>query len=647
MNVITKLHQAPSPALRLLVAGFLLVLAFAGAFAVADYKTVTLSVDGTAMTVTTMKSRVIDIIKENGFTVSERDDLYPAAGERVPSDANIVLRRSRPLEISLDGQNSKQVWTTASTVDEALAQLSMTDTAPAAASRGSRVPLAGMALPVVSAKTVELDDAGVVRTVHLAAARVGDLLAGVNAPLEQSDQVTPGAAAPVIDGMHIQVTRNRIEKITARVPLIPARRRIEDPQMNISKEIVEDAGTPGTQDVTFSVSKVNGVETGRLPVASHVIAPAREAVVRVGTKPGTELPAVANGEIWDAISRCEAGGNWAINTGNGYYGGVQFDQSTWERNGGLRFAPRADLASREEQIAVAQVTQARQGWGAWPVCSGTSGCALTIRLLGRTEIRRLAKELEFRPRKSLGQNFVHDANTVRRIVSASGVNRNDHVLEVGPGLGSLTLALLDRGCTVSAVEIDPVLADRLPQTVSEHAHSEIQRLTVINRDVLSIGPGDLASEPTAVVANLALQRCGSRAAAPACRIPFAANGDGDGAGRGRRTTRRRTGRQGVRGAQRQGAFPWAGPPSRHWCRRPSSGRSRGCTPGWCASTGTPNRPGRPMRSSGRTCSSSSTPHLLSAARHLAMRSSNGRVRATNRLAGCSPRASIRLVGARR
>jgi 16S rRNA (adenine1518-N6/adenine1519-N6)-dimethyltransferase len=131
-----------------------------------------------------------------------------------------------------------------------------------------------------------------------------------------------------------------------------------------------------------------------------------------------------------------------------------------------------------------------------------SGCTLTIRLLGRTDIRRLAKELEFRPRKSLGQNFVHDANTVRRIVSASGVNRQDHVLEVGPGMGSLTLALLDRGATVSAVEIDPVLAGRLPKTIAEHSHSEIHRLTVLNRDVLSIGPADLASEPTAVVANL-------------------------------------------------------------------------------------------------------------------------------------------------
>jgi uncharacterized protein YabE (DUF348 family) len=348
-------------------------LAFAGAYAVADYKTVTLSVDGTPMTVTTMKSRVIDIITENGFSVSERDDLYPAAGERVPNAANIVLRRSRPLQISLDGQNAKQVWTTASTVDEALAQLAMTDTAPAAASRGSRVPLAGMALPVVSAKTIELDDAGVVRNVHLAAARVGDLLAGIGAPLLQSDVVTPGAAAPVIDGMHVQVIRNRIEKITERVPLIPPKRRIEDPAMNKDREIVEDPGTPGTQDVTFSVSKVNGVETGRLPVASHVIAPAREAVVRIGTKPGTDIPEVSNGEIWDAISRCEAGGNWAINTGNGYYGGVQFDQSTWERNGGTRFAPRADMATREEQIAVAEVTRARQGWGAWPVCSGRAG----------------------------------------------------------------------------------------------------------------------------------------------------------------------------------------------------------------------------------------------------------------------------------
>ncbi|AKS32729.1 16S rRNA (adenine(1518)-N(6)/adenine(1519)-N(6))-dimethyltransferase RsmA [Mycolicibacterium goodii] len=127
---------------------------------------------------------------------------------------------------------------------------------------------------------------------------------------------------------------------------------------------------------------------------------------------------------------------------------------------------------------------------------------MTIRLLGRTEIRRLAKEIDFRPRKAFGQNFVHDANTVRRIVSASGVHRNDHVLEVGPGLGSLTLALLDRGARVTAVEIDPLLARQLPTTIADHSHSEINRLTVLNKDILTLLPGDLAEQPTALVANL-------------------------------------------------------------------------------------------------------------------------------------------------
>jgi uncharacterized protein YabE (DUF348 family) len=359
--------------LRLLVAALLLVLAFAGGYAVAARKTVTLNVDGTLITVTTMKSRVIDVMKENGFKIAEHDDLYPAADQRVHDADKIVLRRSRPLQISLDGKDTKQVWTTASTVDEALAQLSMTDTAPTAASRGSRVPLAGMALPVVSAKAVQINDGGVVRSVHLAAPNVGELLAAAGAPLEQSDRVAPGAATPVVDGMQILVTRNRIEKVTERVPLPPPEHRIEDPTMNISRQVVEDPGAPGTQDVTFAVAKVNGVETGRLPIANTVVTPAREAVLRIGTKPGTEVPPVAHGSIWDAIASCEAGGNWAINTGNGYYGGMQFDQGTWERNGGLQYAPRADLATREEQIAVAEVTRAHQGWGAWPVCSGRAG----------------------------------------------------------------------------------------------------------------------------------------------------------------------------------------------------------------------------------------------------------------------------------
>ena len=150
MNALTKLYQNDSPMLRAVVGALLLALSGAGSYAVAMHKTVTLDVDGSPMTVSTMKSRVIDVVQENGFTVGERDDLYPAGDHEIRQADTIMLRRSRPLEVSMDGHESRQVWTTASTVDEALQQLSMSDAAPAAASRSSRLPLAGMALPVVS-----------------------------------------------------------------------------------------------------------------------------------------------------------------------------------------------------------------------------------------------------------------------------------------------------------------------------------------------------------------------------------------------------------------------------------------------------------------------------------------------------------------
>jgi uncharacterized protein YabE (DUF348 family) len=373
LNTLNRLHEARSPVLRLWVGATLLALTFAGGVAVAAHKTVTLTVDGAQMTVATMKSRVIDVVKENGFDVGERDDLYPAANAAVHQSDSIVLRRSRPLQISLDGEDSRQVWTTASTVQEALAQLQLTDKAPAAASRGSRVPLAGMSLPVVSAKTVQLNDAGVTRPLHLAAPNVAALLEAAGVPLEQNDTVQPAAYSPVVDGMQIAVTRMRIEKETQRLPLPPNDQQIPDVTLNMSRQVVVDPGTPGTQDVTFAVAEVNGVETGRLPVANVVIVPALDGVLRVGAKPGTEVPPISDGGQWDSLSRCEAGGNWARDSGNGFYGGVQFDQNTWERQGGLRYAPRADLATREEQIAIAEVTRARQGWGAWPVCSGRIG----------------------------------------------------------------------------------------------------------------------------------------------------------------------------------------------------------------------------------------------------------------------------------
>jgi 16S rRNA (adenine1518-N6/adenine1519-N6)-dimethyltransferase len=125
-----------------------------------------------------------------------------------------------------------------------------------------------------------------------------------------------------------------------------------------------------------------------------------------------------------------------------------------------------------------------------------------VSLLGPAEVRRLAEELGIRPTKKLGQNFVHDPNTVRKIVAAATLTKDDVVLEVGPGLGSLTLALLPSAKQLVAVEIDPPLANRLPQTVSEMDPENAAKLHVVLKDAMKVTREDLPVQPTAIVANL-------------------------------------------------------------------------------------------------------------------------------------------------
>jgi 16S rRNA (adenine1518-N6/adenine1519-N6)-dimethyltransferase len=126
-----------------------------------------------------------------------------------------------------------------------------------------------------------------------------------------------------------------------------------------------------------------------------------------------------------------------------------------------------------------------------------------VRLLTPGDVREIAGRLGVRPSKRLGQNFVVEQGTVRRIAALAAPGPDDVVLEVGPGLGSLTLALLEAGAgRVVAVEIDRALADELPRTLAERAPGLADRVTVINADALRVGPGDLPAAPSMLVANL-------------------------------------------------------------------------------------------------------------------------------------------------
>ncbi|KOV70102.1 transglycosylase family protein [Streptomyces sp. MMG1121] len=118
-------------------------------------------------------------------------------------------------------------------------------------------------------------------------------------------------------------------------------------------------------DTTRNTARHDGGRKGRTTAAlagAALLAP-------LGLLAATGNAAAADNGVWDRIAQCESGGNWHINTGNGYYGGLQFSAGTWRAYGGTAYAPTADQASRSAQIAVATQVQQAQGWGAWPVCS--------------------------------------------------------------------------------------------------------------------------------------------------------------------------------------------------------------------------------------------------------------------------------------
>ncbi|MEW2811553.1 transglycosylase family protein [Streptomyces massasporeus] len=121
-------------------------------------------------------------------------------------------------------------------------------------------------------------------------------------------------------------------------------------------------------DTTRSNARKNQVRTTAVLAGAALLAP-------LGLLAATGNAAAADSGVWDRIAQCESGGDWHINTGNGYYGGLQFAPSTWKAYGGTAYAPTADRASRSQQIAVATKVQRAQGWGAWPTCSARAGAS--------------------------------------------------------------------------------------------------------------------------------------------------------------------------------------------------------------------------------------------------------------------------------
>jgi uncharacterized protein YabE (DUF348 family) len=345
------------------------------AFASASKKSVTVSIDGRERVVKTSGDTVADVLEDQGIDLGRHDAVAPSVSAKIDDGSRIAVSYGRELTLNIDGKKATY-WTTATNVQDALQQVGQRVAVGSdlSASRSSSIGRDGMRLVIRTPKRVVLKvgthDAQKVTTTGIT---VTEALLDRGVEVDSLDVVRPGKQTRIDDGTRIVVIRRSSTRISA-VESIPFGTIVRhDSGMYDDQSDVLRSGHAGAERVSYQVMRRNGEVVHKRVVGHHTL---RKPVPQIEVH-GTKERPVANyssgSTVWDTIAQCESGGNWAINTGNGYYGGLQFSASTWTAYGGGAYASTANLASREEQIAIAEKVQAAQGWGAWPVCAAGVG----------------------------------------------------------------------------------------------------------------------------------------------------------------------------------------------------------------------------------------------------------------------------------
>jgi uncharacterized protein YabE (DUF348 family) len=326
----------------------------------------------------TYDSKVGDLLAEQHIDFGRHDAVTPAIGSKLHEGSRVAVSFGRRLTITVDG-TTHTYWTTARTVQQALEQLDTRFSASAELSTSRSAPIGrqGLALIVSTPKRVTL----IVGRHHphkriTTAVTVEDALVQLGVSTDSNDIVKPGRYRRVEKGMRIVVKRVVKRRATV-IETIPYRTEVRnDPTMMQGQVRVSREGSAGKRRMTYRLVKINGTTTVKRVLRSVTLLEPVSRIEYHGTKAvKAPKPNFASGNtVWDQLAQCESGGNWAINTGNGYSGGLQFAPSTWLNNGGGAYAPYAYQATREEQIIVAtRIRDAAGGYGAWPACAARLG----------------------------------------------------------------------------------------------------------------------------------------------------------------------------------------------------------------------------------------------------------------------------------
>ncbi|GAB3221707.1 resuscitation-promoting factor [Kineococcus gypseus] len=389
---LRNLLPATTRTARLVAGGTALAAVVGGTVAfTALEKDVTVDADGTRTELNVFGGTVADVLERQGIEVGPHDIVAPSADTEVDDGTGIVVRYGRQLALTLDGER-RTYWTTARTVDEALADLDVrADGAKLSASRSQPLGRAGLALDVVTPKQAVVVADGQERAVTTTAVDVTALLAETGVVVRPGDEVSVDTALRVSPGLRVQVVRVDRSRSTEQVALAHGSRTEQTGDLFRGEREVATAGVDGSKTITFDDVFRDGVRVAHDPVGETVDVQPVEEVVRVGTKERPKpapAPAPARaaapaqtassggggGSVgggvdslnWSALAACESGGNPGIVSASGKYHGLyQFSVSTWRAVGGSGLPSQA---SASEQTYRAKLLYQRAGAGQWPVC---------------------------------------------------------------------------------------------------------------------------------------------------------------------------------------------------------------------------------------------------------------------------------------
>ena len=367
--------------------GCALALVTAAGVATALHKNdVTLVVDGVSRTIAVREDTVAEVLQLENIELGQHDVVLPGPDTEVDDDMEISVAFGRELEVTVDGEK-RTVWTTARTVGEALSMLNLGATdSKLSTSRSTTISRQGLTMELATAKDVTLTVAGTPAPLTVAGT-VADALAKAGVNPDSDDKVTPAAGTVLEDGLAITVVAVEVKQATKEVAVPFEKTSVKSADLAKGTSKITTEGVNGLASETYTEVYEDGTLVSSTLDERVVTRKPVTQVTTVGTKvsaPATSSSSsssssstsssttssggainLARADMWDRIAQCESGGRWDINTGNGYYGGLQFNLATWRSVNGQDFASYPHQASRAEQITVANRLYAIRGTQPW------------------------------------------------------------------------------------------------------------------------------------------------------------------------------------------------------------------------------------------------------------------------------------------